>query len=254
VAFDVYVGTMTRYYRRDWENAGQRLTRAQGFEYQMVHVGGEPNPPPADQIRHAVETWWTPLSSALQTKGFGPVRWEEDDDQPYFTERPAWDGYTALLIWTAHAEHPDLPLPAHVPESWTDDPAYQRSTAADFKSRFRTILQPQLWLPAEFPFVFSGPTLAVEKTCIGSVYTLKKQLDDLYQETAERLQELKLAVKTPPPEITKSGLLARLFSRKPKSPEPATPALGELAEFGISIFRELATKACDHRLPMMLDY
>jgi hypothetical protein len=111
-----------------------------------------------------------------------------------------------------------------------------------------------LWLPAEFPFVFSGPTLAVEKTCIGSVHTLKKQLDDLYQETAERLQELKLAVKTPPPEINKSGLLARLFSRKPKSPESARPALGELAEFAISIFRELATKACEHRLPMMLDY
>lgn len=40
MAFDVYVGTMTRFYRREWENVVQRMSREQGFEYTMIHAGG----------------------------------------------------------------------------------------------------------------------------------------------------------------------------------------------------------------------
>jgi len=124
MAFDVYVGTMTRYYRRDWENVAQRLARERGLGYKTIHVGGNPGPPPpSEKIRQLVEAWWEILSRIVQEQGFGPIRWEEDDTQPYFTERPTWDGYTALLIWAAHAEHPDLPLPTHLPQSWVDDAA-----------------------------------------------------------------------------------------------------------------------------------
>src|SRR4029453_7167218 len=122
-----------------------------GFEYTMIYAGGEPEPPPpADEVRRAVAGWSAALSGGLAPPGCwtGRVEWEEGDDPPYFTDRPAWDGYTALLLWAAHAEHPDLPPPpADVPEAWTDAPAYQRSTVRELKSRFRTILEPQLWLP-----------------------------------------------------------------------------------------------------------
>src|SRR5581483_10004723 len=193
VAFDIYVGTMTRFYRREWENVAQRMAREQGMNYTMVYAGGEPDPPPpADDLRRAVAGWCRALSGGLEPHGYGPLQWDEGDHQPYFTQRPGWDGYTALRVWAAHAEHPDLPPPADVPDSWVGDPACQRSAARESNTRFRTILEPQLWLPAEFPFVFDAPTLVSDdKTPLGSAFTLKQQLDDLQELTTARLEQLK---------------------------------------------------------------
>jgi hypothetical protein len=255
VAFDVFVGTMTRFYRRDWENVVQRMAREQGTPYKMIYAGGEPEVPvPADEMREAVMDWCKGLSNALQSQGCGPVEWDEADERPYFTARPAWRGYSALLVWAAHAEHPDLPLPTEAPESWADDPAFQRSTVREFKSRYGTILEPQVWLPTKFPFVFGGPTLASEETCIGSVFTLKEQLDELYQQTAVHLQSLKDAEMSVTGPAKKQTFFKRLWSRKTTEPSPAKPALAAVAKFGLSVFRDLAAKACEHRLPILLHY
>ncbi|HTK76374.1 MAG TPA: hypothetical protein VL371_14010 [Gemmataceae bacterium] len=255
MAFDVYVGTMTRFYLREWENVAQRMAREQGMHYQMIYAGGEPEPPPsADDLRQAVASWCEALSGALQSHGFGPVVWDEDEQKPYFTDRPAWDGYSALLVWAAHAEHPALPIPAEAPQSWAEDPAYQRSTLREFKSRYRTILEPELWLPTEFPFVFEAATLVSEKACIGSVFTLKQQLDDLHQQTGTQLERLRQTPQVDAPGTKKPGFLGGLFRRTRPRPEPDKPGLAEVAESGLAIFRDLSAKACEHRLPMLLHY
>jgi len=235
MALDVYVGTMTRYYRRDWETVGQRWAREQGTKYGVIRPGGAPPSPSAEQIKEAVTTWCAAMTDALAPHGFGPVNWDEDDHQPYFTDRPGWVAYCALLVWAAHSEHPDLPLPNIPPESWADDPAYQRSTKSEFKTRFRTILEAQLWVPSDFPFVFGFPTLASEKASyIGSIFTLKKQLDDLDARTSDQLQQLK----APGSQIRK----------------PNGRSLVEEAHAGLKIFRNLANQACEHRLPLLLDF
>jgi hypothetical protein len=256
MAFDVYVGTMTRFYRREWENVAQRMAREQGVKYTMIHAGGDPEPPPAaDEIREAVAGWRIALSEGLAPHGCGPVTWDEGDSQPYFTDRPSWEGYSAMLIWAAHAEHPDLPIPAEVPESWVSDTAFQRSHERDFESRFRTILEPQLWLPAEFTFVFDAPTVASEENSrIGSTFTLKQQLDELWSQAEDKLRALKAAQQPGSPAASKPSFFRRLLGRKSESPEPQRPRLAETAEFGLQIFRNLAAKACEHRLPILLHF
>jgi hypothetical protein len=224
MAFDVYAGTMTRFYRGEWENVAQRMTREQGGKYTMIYAGGEPPPPPpADEIREVVLHWCRALSSALATHGVGPIAWSEDDDVPYFTDRPAWPGYTALLVWAAHAEHPNLPLPSSVPDSWLDDPAFQRSIKPEFKTNYGTILDAQLWLPAEFLFVFEFPTLTSEKgSRIGSAFTLRRQLDQLKGKTSEKLS--------------------------------AKTELAQTASSAIECFRTLVEMACEHQVPILLSY
>ena len=256
MAFDVYVGTMTRFYRRDWENIVQQMAREQGNVYKMIYAGGEPEPPPpADDVRQAVTHWCNALSEGMKPHGIGPIGWSEADTQPYFTDRPAWQGYTALLIWAAHADHPDLPIPQALPETWAEDPAFIRSVDRQSKTRFRSILEPQLWLPADVPGVFDAPTIVSEEpTCIGSVFTLKSQLDTLLAETAAKLQECKARVLPDTPPAKKPGLLGRLLGRKQPEPEPPAENLAETAEYGLEIFRALAAKACEHRLPMLLHF
>jgi hypothetical protein len=255
MAFDIYVGTMTRFYRREWENIAQRTAREQGIEYTMIYANGNPlPPPPADEIRQAVASWCEALSQGLKLHGFGPVTWNESNDNPYFTDRPAWDGYSALLVWAAHDEHPDLPLPEKVPETWADDPAYQRSIDREFKSHYTTILMPELWLPTQFPFSFESPTLVSEKGWIGSTFTLKQQLDDLRERTTGRFQELKAVEKKMKPKVRKTGFFKSMFTRKQEDRKQTKPTLVEAAEFGLSIFSDLANKACEHQLPILLSF
>jgi hypothetical protein len=255
VAFDVYVGTMTRYYRREWENVTQKIAREQGMKYTMVYVGGQPDPPPAsDLIRQAVERWCNALSGELSLRGFGPMEWSETDDQPYFTDRPGWPGYTALLVWAAHAEHPELPCPTNVPQSWLDDPAFLKSAEHGFATQFGTILDAKLWVPTDFPFVLEATALGSdEKTRIGSVFTLKKQLDVLHGRTFQRFAHPTQSSPQSPPPKTPS-FLARLFGRKGSDAAANGPDLAETAEFSLELFRNLAAKACDHRLPILLDF
>ncbi len=259
MAFDVYVGTMTRFYRREWENLVQKTARQQGTRYTMIYAGGDPEPPPpAEAIRQAVATWCDGISRGLAAHGQNPLSWNESDDQPYFTDRPAWEGYSALLVWAAHDEHPDIPLPSTVPRSWADDPAFERSTAKEFRSRYRTILEPQLWLPADFSFLFDFPTLTSEEPSrIGSTFMLRRELDDLAERTRGKIQQLKTGRPNPPeppPVMTKPGLIARLFGGRQKAPPPPEPGLAETVEFSLQIFRDLASKACEHRLPILLSF
>jgi hypothetical protein len=234
MAFDVYVGTMTRFYRHDWENIVQQSARVQGTKYKMIYAGGEPAPPPpAEEVRQIVGEWCQAMTASLAPHGFGPVVWDESDNRPYFTDRPAWQGYTALLLWAAHAEHPNLPMPDELPESWVHDDAFARSSAPEFRTSFRSILEPQIWSPVEFPFVFDFPSLVSDKPCsVGSVFTLKEQLDLLVEQTSSQL-----GISAAYPSSTKS-----------------TPSLLEAAAFSIPLFRNLAAKACENRLPILLHY
>ena len=253
MAFDVYVGTMTRFYRQEWENKAQRMAREQGIRYQMIHAGGEPEPPPpAEEIREALAHWCLGMSNSLRSHRCGPIKWDEGDDRPYFTDRPTWDGYKGLLLWAAHAEYPRLPLPPNIPDPWQQDAAFQRSTRPGGYTRFKTILSPQIWLPVDFPFVFEGPTLAASNpTCMGSVFTLKRELDQLHRKTSRRLNELK---NMPEGVLEPQGLLARLFRKASIPADPSRPKLAEAADVGLRVFRDLAAKACEHRLPLLLCY
>jgi hypothetical protein len=243
VALDVYVGTLTRLYSGDWENTGQRWARENGVQYNTIYAGGQPEPPPGDEIRKAVADWQRYLSDALQPHGAGPAQWDEGDQMPYFSERPSYTGYGALVVWAAHMEHPDLPMPAETPDSWTDDLAYQRSTAEGFNSRYKTLLLAEQWLPLEFPFVFEAPMPVAEKGRIGSVFTLKRQLDELHETSAPRFAELKQSAPfAQAPTSAKQGLVGRLLGRKPPPVEtrqqrPNLPKLRNLAYPSSAIWR-----------------
>jgi hypothetical protein len=228
MAFDVYVGTMTRFYRREWENAGQRLARELGSTYHVMYAGGEPEPsPPAQDIRQAVQGWCAMLKAALAPYDAPPIEWDESDAQPYFTSRPGLDGFIAMRLWAAYAEQPDLVRPFDVPKSWINDSAYQRSTAPGFNTRYDAILLPHLWIPIDLPFTFKASALVSDhRTPVGSVFGLNRQIDVLREATASILTESA-------PEETEFARTAR---------------------YGIEIFTDLADKACHHRLPMLLDY
>ena len=250
MAFDVYVGTMSRFYSRNWENAVQRTAREQGIPYHQIRTNNE-ELPNADQVRTFVRQWCDELTEHLQPHGVGPVSWDEQDSLPYFTGRPGWDGYGGLLLWAAYAGQKELPIPERLPENWSDDQVYLSALDPETQTPFPDIVVPELWLPVEFPFIFQVPRLTGDQVRVGSVFTLKKDLDELHR-------QLKSNDETPRP-AAPGGATDKKNKASPEQSREVDsmdeqPSLVELAEIGLSIFRDLAAHACELRLPLMLDY
>ncbi len=191
MALDVYAGSLTRFYTLDWENAAQ--TSSDGHVYRQ----GSPEAPvdkssipPAGEVEPAVIAWRDAVSQGLATNISSPLDWEEGVHLPYATDRPGQEGYAGLMLWAAYANHPDKEVPKSLPTAGCqDDPVLSKAMERESKTPVRAVLQPQMWFPCEFPFIFQVPAPSQEPTWIGSSLELKRQLDKLNEITFKATQE-----------------------------------------------------------------
>ncbi len=149
----------------------------------------------------------------------------------------------APILWAAYAEHPDLERPTANPlclpdrktGDWHDDPAYKRSVADGFRTRYSQLLRDvEVWLPADFDFTFEAQWMTGEARQFGASGTLVRQLDDLNARTW----------RAAPEELDVWRRAGADFS--------APLEVG--AKFAFALLTDLAGKGVEHRLPMLLDY
>ena len=237
MAFDVYVGTFTRYYTLNWENVAQQQARLEGKEYHVVYSGGDPGPPPdPKEVRETVDIWKQSINTSIAQHGCAPIEWSEDDEQPYFTDRPGWPGFRGLLLWASYAQFPELTPPYELPQNWFEDPAFQRAAALDEENMYSSILLANIWLPGEFLFRFEFPDLAEdEQASISSCSCLLAQLGAL-KDSEQKWSK------------PDGG------GKSKKSSGEISLTLKEAAHIGHSVFTEMAERAVEHHLPLLLSY
>lgn len=239
MAFDVYVGPLSRYYLGDWENVAERAAREIGVPYEVVRPADSTDEAivtDPDQVRAAVCDWRESLTEILGERLEEPFEWREDPAGPYITDRPEWLGYGALLLLAAYEEHPEHDPPARMPERWQDDPVLALSRGEDLPhTDYAAILLPELWLPSPFDFLFKFVDLAGHEMFIGSLLSLRPQLENLNEHT----------FKGSPDD----------WRRWAKGgPPPADAPFADHGRFALGMFLELATRALEHGAPMKLDY
>ncbi len=237
MGLDIYVGTLTRYYCGDWETVVQQVARKQGMQVQVIRPGhSEDAVTDPAKVRPLVLQWQQLLSEALAQHSEYPVEWDESLDAPYFTDKPSWDSWADLLLWAAYDEHPELECPEEPVEDWRDDMAYAASNEEDFESRYPQLVRRnlELWLPCDFPFVFSTMGLTGREITIGSSFQLLAQLRELNERTWEASPQL-------------VGQWSRTAT---KSDAPLEVG----ARFAYGLLLGLAEKSVEFRLPMKLDY
>ena len=106
MGLDIYAGTLTRYYlttgkllfssgRKKMDGAFKKITpdgEAADNEEEMS---------PAE-IQAAVENWRDQILSAISQPGQPPYTpWPEDNEKPYYTDKPDWDAFGAMLLVAA---------------------------------------------------------------------------------------------------------------------------------------------------------
>ncbi len=235
MSFDVYVGSFTRYISGGWENVGQQLARETGVPYQLIRADEtEEAPPPTEDVRGQVESWRDAINQGLSRHLKRALAWDESDETPYFTDRPGWSAYASLLLHAAYDDHPDMKKPASLPEEWGDDEAYKLSSGEDTTTRYPALLVADLWLPGEFDFMFGVQDLGENPRKIASCAALLEELRELNQRTFKATPE-------------------QLDVWREALPAESAP-LNDQARVGLAILLNLAEKAVQHQLPMMLDY
>ncbi len=153
MGLDIYVGALSRYYPREWQNEVQQMmadpearVTIDGIDYpaselQVTEVkSGTPAFAPANfpEALAAIEAWRSNIAQALEKPDFD---WAEREESPYTTRKITWDCYSALLLWAAHEEHRDLPCPATPAGEMPDeDPALVRSRSDQNGSKYPHLL------------------------------------------------------------------------------------------------------------------
>ena len=222
--------------------------------------GGRSGAPAAEPlpVADAVAAWRTKLNEQLGGQLAQSLDWDESEAAPYFTDKPAWVGYSCLMLLAAHEEYPQLPRPTQATDNWADDPAWQLASRDDFaNTRYGHILSPSLWLPCEFARPFSADDMAGEDVVvIGSSVALVTQLRELNERTYQGSSEELANWLEGGPEPTVgadrtigSGAGGRQLAEVASAASPFDHA----ARFALALFLELAGKSVAHRLPMTLD-
>jgi hypothetical protein len=237
MGLDVYVGSLTRYYRGDWETVVQRYARERGLKFQVVRPSGanEDCVPDAEEIRATVLAWREMLSDELGEHLDEPLDWDETAESPYFTDKPAGDCYSSLLLWAAYSEHPELIRPETCIESWGENEAYQRSANAEFQTSYPSLLRgTEIWFPINLGFTFAAEDVAGNRVVFGSTIELCEELVRLNANTW--------------------NADAETVSRWRREGAEHLAPLEVGARFAFSVFFELANAASEHKLVMKLDY
>jgi hypothetical protein len=231
MALDIYVGGFARYFARDWENIAQKMARENGMEYRMIGPGGAPQPIDRKEVEEAVVLWKAVMNNSLGNNISAPLEWDESSAAPYFTDRPGYDGYGALLVWAAHAELGTTP-PETYDGEWHSDKTFLECSKPKKGQKYRPILCGSLWLPGEFEFSFNGQDLAGQDSHICSNGSLVRSLRDLNTNTFG---------------MSDDGLQGAL-----RADFGDAPSLSTLAKFGLALFQDLALKSVEYRLPIIV--
>ena len=233
MAFDIYVGGFARYFTGEWENVAQAWARETGAEYHIIRPGGSPQAADWNEVAEAVVHWRNAINAALGDNLPAPLDWDESHDAPYFTDRPGYDGYGALLVWAAHAERGTTP-PESYDGEWFSDEAFLECSKPTEGQKYRPITCGSLWLPGEFRFSFDFQDLPGEKVHICANSSLVQSLRDLNANTFE--------------------MSSRQLDEAGKADFGENPSLETLARFGLTLFLGLALKSVEHNLPIVLSY
>jgi len=231
---DIYVGTLTRYYARDWQTIVQQ-TMPTKIVYQGKNAPKEGETVDQAKVQQVVLAWRARVESATKEHIHGDWGWDEKPGVEYVTDKPGWWGHNALRA-VALDPRTDLgrklgSVPQHLPGDWG---GLKMTTKTDYGQ----VIWPQWWLPLKFDGAFTVPSPAGEPKTIGSTETLITELMMLNAATL-RADHDKLE-------------WYRRAEELPKKLEDWT--VGQAFGFGLGVFLEFAEQSKRRRLPLLLDW
>lgn len=180
MGMDVYAGTFTRYYARNWKTATQKFCEENGIAYQQFGVHADIAPEDrasVEEIEESVNAWIDHVVGGLKGLGIEKAQvWRDDNDKPYYTDKPDWGAFGALLIYAA-AKLLNKEAPEQFDKGMNsfDHPLLKEAAegAASETSLYRGVCH---WLPIDDSFMFKYVLPNGAEAEMGTVRGLKAEL------------------------------------------------------------------------------
>lgn len=255
MGLDIYAGTFSRYYMRNWKTITQQFCEENGMEYSQIHpTNYEENKQSAAETERTVKQWQEQLVNALKCSGVEKAKvWQEDaDNKPYYTNKPDWDAFGALLLFAAGKL-----LKVSSPKDYKKNTDYNQvlkimgiyNTKYRQWSLFSDVCH---YVPIEDRLVFKYPLPGGQESMLSTVACLKYELEKINEAgwQADEATILEWANTEGYPaegQMVGNGLLRLLPKRKVYSTE-------SLAKFAFSILWQAVLFAEKEEVTIVLDY
>ena len=259
MGLDIYAGTLTRYYSQNWKTVVQQWAEENGFAFSRITPEGEPvqeeEELSSQEIQETVELWRDQILDAISQPGKPPyIPWPEDNEKPYYTDKPDWDAFGAMLLVAACHMYGE-PVPPTVEKDWDfmEHPVIAR-LAADQECVWSLFRGTTWWLPLMDSFLFQGPLPTDDTAAIGTLGGLQKELEKLNQ-LAWQADEDTISCWSETEGYPVDGVVGSdgQYS-KADIPEHTQYNTESLAKFAFSIFWKAAKFARENRVPILMDF
>lgn len=252
MGLDVYVGPLTRYYSHNWKTVTQQCAEANGMGYErfQANESGEDDLP-VEQIIEIVSRWRDSALEAVKSAVGEVAPWPENNEAVYFTDKPDWLGFGALLLYAAGKIYGES-YPATVGKDWDiwQEPLIQRAQQ-DEQLSWSLFKNADWWLPIEVPLLFRGETPAGDMITISTAGALMLELLRINELGWKADEEAVLSwTKTegyPQDGTVRDGKLEMGQAYT----EYSTVSL---ARFAYSILWQAVKFSLQHQAPILLDY
>lgn len=261
MGLDIYAGTLTRYYSRNWKNKVQQIAEANGQKCEMTDGLGNKIKPVEDaaeimEIRDIVCQWSEELAANIEH--FNPPMphklWDENNESEYYTDKPDWEAYGALVMLMACHLH-NYPLPEYVENGWNafDNPVVKRCISQ--KINISLLSNVVIWLPIEKESIYTTVLPNGEEANVSTLQLLKQELEELNRQIWKADEPTILSWRDDkyyiPTKQNKSKPLFGLIITKGKKEKYRTE---DLAQCAYSILYQAVNFAMEHKVPLLLDY
>lgn len=260
MGLDIYAGTLTRYYCRDWKNITQQLSEENGQKCVMVDGCGneikpEENEEVIEQIRDAVCQWIDNIAISIDQSFPSPL-WDEKGEHDYFTDKPDWEAYGALIMLQA-CNLLGCPLPEYVESGWNafNEPIVKKAMSQEFPSSLLSDVE--VWLPIPGNIYFTTSLPNGNEATFSTVSMLKQELEELNHKIWKADETTILSWRNdtyykPVPQ-KEPKLLFGFIRRTNKTPKERYRT-EELAQCAYSMLYQAVNFAAKHQVPILLDY
>ena len=252
MGLDIYAGALTRYYARNWKTVTQKWAEESGMEFQTIRPNEEEAEEiPVDVIQEQVREWCGAIAEGLSSAEGAFEAWEEDNEKDYYTDKPDWAAFGALLLYGACQRY-DLPLPGKIEKSWDfqKDPVVARAFA-DEEFNWSLFSHVEWWLPFEGSFSFraqapNGNEIAMGTTG-GLLLELRKINERGWNADEAAILEWSKTEGYPADAEVVDGVYKKIADNDEFDVQ-------SLAKFAFSILYQAALFSEKHRVPILLDY
>ncbi len=261
MGLDIYAGSLTRYYSGNWENQVQQIAEANGQQCVVIDgLGNEVQPveekSEITEIHDIICQWMDKLAESLEQTGTPMPHplWDEISDRDYFTDKPDWEAYGALLMFIA-CHMRKCPLPEYVENCWSavDDPIVKEAMSQSPDNSL--LCDVTLWLPIPKESIFTTNLPTGDEANVSTLRLLKRELEELNRQTWKADESTILSWRNDkyyiPVKPKESKFPFGFLFRKKQVEKYRTE---ELAQCAFSILYQAVNFAIENDVPLLLDY